>query len=161
MFSASRFLGSERLSCPPPPIKQGVYSNGECTLVKLVLDLSPQKASPFLSEPKTSPNKKVPLSLGLRSAETNTNDQNENNDDDYRPTVLRDSRYVLVVSQYSQKEEFNFTIKAYSSIRTTLTQLPPLIPPESSSTSRYLKVIIIRCWQAKGSPANRPPSVCR
>ena len=32
------FEGSSRVCCPQPPTKQGVYSNGECTLVKVRLD---------------------------------------------------------------------------------------------------------------------------
>eukprot|EP00921_Rhytidocystis_pertsovi_P002899 GHVQ01004863.1.p1 GENE.GHVQ01004863.1~~GHVQ01004863.1.p1 ORF type:complete len:1054 (+),score=108.54 GHVQ01004863.1:196-3357(+) len=77
--------GYERVTCPPPPAKQGVYSNGECTLVKLVVG-------------------------------GNTSD------------ALHTLDYVLVVSQYSQKDEFNFTLKVYSHVNTSLRQLPPLVP---------------------------------
>lgn len=55
--------------------------------------------------------------------------------------VLTSRKFVLVVSQYSQKDEFNFTIKVYSRVHTTLTQLPPLIPPTSGAwISCYRKV---------------------
>lgn len=105
-------LGSERVACPPPPTKQGIYSNGECTLVK------------------------------LRISETNNKTAEMKNDGDSTP-VFCNREFVLVVSQYSQKDEFNFTIKVYSRVHTTLTQLPSLISPNSGWISCYRKVLEI------------------
>uniref|UniRef100_A0A0G4GVB9 Calpain catalytic domain-containing protein n=1 Tax=Chromera velia CCMP2878 TaxID=1169474 RepID=A0A0G4GVB9_9ALVE len=87
--------GSERVSCPPPPAKQGVYSNGECTLVKL-------------------------KALGEGEEALKTLD------------------FVLVVSQYSQKDEFSFTLKVFSHLHTVLRELPPAVPSAWAKQSRYL-----------------------
>lgn len=55
--------------------------------------------------------------------------QNIEND----PDVLRNIDYVLIVSQYSQKEEFNFTIKVFSHTHLSLYEIPPLLPDNYSS----------------------------
>ncbi|KAF8817670.1 calpain family cysteine protease domain-containing protein, partial [Cardiosporidium cionae] len=43
------FSGNERVTCPPPPEKQGVYSNGECSLVKLHISREKLKEQPVQS----------------------------------------------------------------------------------------------------------------
>ncbi|XP_053992317.1 uncharacterized protein LOC128883708 isoform X2 [Hylaeus volcanicus] len=114
-----------RLCCPVPPVIQGVYTNGECILMKLIVDLSSKsKIVPVTRD-------HLPSSLPLSSFDHSDKQRNS--------LVLKNTEYVLVVSQYSQKEEFNFTIKTYSPVKTTISELPPLIPTEALQISRYLK----------------------
>jgi hypothetical protein len=94
--------------------------------VKLLVDLS--------TKSKMVPTTRDNLSSSLPLSAFDHSDMQRNS------LVLKNTEYVLVVSQYSQKEEFNFTIKTYSPVKITLSELPPLIPTEAIQISRYLKV---------------------
>ncbi|KEP64547.1 UNVERIFIED_CONTAM: calpain family cysteine protease domain-containing protein [Hammondia hammondi] len=124
---------SERATCPPPPAKQGVYSNGECTLVKLRVhphvfrDVFARHASDedsrFPSDNSAEHEEKGKEAAGSRPPLPGFEGHQ----------LLDASEFVLVVSQYSQKDEFNFTIKVYGHVHSCLTQLPPLLPTDAQS----------------------------
>lgn len=79
--------GGSRVACPPPPTKQGVYSNGECTLVKIRLDPK------VLSAAAAASDRQQQQQQGCRADRNNA----------LTPSLLTALDYVLVVSQYSQK----------------------------------------------------------
>ncbi|PHJ20197.1 calpain family cysteine protease domain-containing protein, partial [Cystoisospora suis] len=133
---------NERVACPPPPAKQGVYSNGECTLVKLRVhpkvfkNLLPSKTGRNEAKPQDKQERngggKEEEANGIRrhSKQKDSGGKGQRSSSSH---LLDATDYVLVVSQYSQKDEFNFTIKVYGHIQLNLTQLPPLLPPDTQS----------------------------
>ncbi|SOV24656.1 calpain [Plasmodium sp. DRC-Itaito] len=193
--------GNNRIICPLFPIKQGIYSNGECTFIKLIIGGKDDLMSiNMMSESKKEMNKNniqnventknsenikkgVNMNNMLNNVQKgnsthssgknnnviiandqtnnmipnrnnnhhrdNNNHHRDNNDhhgdNDYNcvndekqnfendPDVLRNVDYVLIVSQYSQKEEFNFTLKVFSHTHLSLYEIPPLFPDNYSS----------------------------
>ncbi|CBZ49585.1 hypothetical protein NCLIV_000790 [Neospora caninum Liverpool] len=136
---------SERATCPPPPAKQGVYSNGECTLVKL--RVHPHVFRDLFLSRHSSEDSRLASREGRQEDEGRTRDPGNGEENRGQETssarpplpgyeglqLLDASEFVLVVSQYSQKDEFNFTIKVYGHVHSSLTQLPPLLPPDAQS----------------------------
>ncbi|KAL8274106.1 hypothetical protein Esti_001948 [Eimeria stiedai] len=125
--------GLARVACPPPPAKQGVYSNGECTLVKIRLDPAvlfgaaapAPSAAAELPAAAAASQQQQPMLLqqGGSKAEREA----------FAYNLQKALNYVLVVSQYSQKDEFNFTMKVFSHIPASLDPLPPLFEPNWNS----------------------------
>lgn len=84
--------GRERLACPSIPTKPGIYSNGECTLLKIRLD------------PKTLTER--PGGGDVRESAKTTEERGTR--------LLRALEYVLVVSQYSQKARRKYFSRPFS-----------------------------------------------
>ncbi|WBY58823.1 calpain [Plasmodium yoelii yoelii] len=121
--------GKDRIVCPLFPIKQGIYSNGECTFTKLVIGGEENIAQKGKSDKsKVDNNKKE--NLAKRSNETEECQDNEQE-------TLRNVDFVLIVSQYSQKDEFNFTLKVFSHTHLSIYELPQLLT--DSYESLYFK----------------------
>ncbi|CRH00735.1 calpain, putative [Plasmodium relictum] len=109
--------GKDRIICPLFPIKQGIYSNGECTFTKLVIGGVEDN-----------------FNYDVKKQKNNTsNENNFNSSLDSEQEFLRNVDFVLIVSQYSQKEEFNFTLKVFSHTHLSLYELPPLLPENYES----------------------------
>ena len=104
--------GSTRVACPPPPAKQGVYSNGECTLVKVRLD---PKALCAAAAGTTNAVEGAAAAAGNSSSRVDGNPaaaqqqqlqqqgKAKTEKDAFGSSLLKALDYVLVVSQYSQK----------------------------------------------------------
>ncbi|CAD2108963.1 calpain, putative [Plasmodium vinckei petteri] len=121
--------GKDRIVCPLFPIKQGIYSNGECTFTKLVIggeENIAQKGK--LDKSKDDNNKKEKLAKRSNEAEEGQDNEQE---------ILRNVDFVLIVSQYSQKDEFNFTLKVFSHTHLSIYELPQLLT--DSYESLYFK----------------------
>ncbi|KAL8450454.1 hypothetical protein Emed_002542 [Eimeria media] len=144
--------GLTRVACPPPPAKQGVYSNGECTLVKIRLDpavlfgsaaaaseLSDAAAAAAATQQQQQQQQMMLMQQGGSKAEREA----------FACNLQKALNYVLVVSQYSQKDlrvaqdEFNFTMKVFSHIPASLEPLPPLFEPNWNSV--YLMAGALVC----------------
>ncbi|CRG93981.1 calpain, putative [Plasmodium gallinaceum] len=110
--------GKDRIICPLFPIKQGIYSNGECTFTKLVIGGIEDNYNYDVKKQKNT---------------TSFNENNFNVSLESEQEVLRNVDFVLIVSQYSQKEEFNFTLKVFSHTHLSLYELPPLMPENYES----------------------------
>lgn len=101
-----------RLVCPSHPAHQGVYSNGECTLLKI--------------------NVRRPVIYTLnRTADSSSLSGGEivNPSTTLIPVknVLSGPTLLLVVSQYSQKATFNFSVTAFSKVRVQLSEIPQTV----------------------------------
>lgn len=187
--------GNDRIICPLFPIKQGIYSNGECTFIKLIIGGKDDLTSiNMMYDSKKEKNKsntqnvencknveniinntvnmnnmynvdnvdnvnnvdnmynmynvdnaitnvqkengtynKEKYNNNIVTSKDRTNVNNEKQNIENDPDVLRNIDYVLIVSQYSQKEEFNFTIKVFSHTHLSLYEIPPLLPDNYSS----------------------------
>eukprot|EP00923_Selenidium_pygospionis_P035191 GHVN01061360.1.p1 GENE.GHVN01061360.1~~GHVN01061360.1.p1 ORF type:complete len:1429 (-),score=298.29 GHVN01061360.1:269-4216(-) len=107
--------GQGRVACPPPPVKQGVYSNAECTLVKLEIDTNKNPDDAPLGQP-----------VGMAGALDGYGEGGN--------PPLAGQNFALVVSQYSQKDEFNFTLRVYSHVPVSVSPLPSLFSSDWRST---------------------------
>eukprot|EP01071_Lankesteria_metandrocarpae_P014924 Lankesteria_metandrocarpae@DN9152_c0_g1_i1.p1 len=112
--------GSERVYCPAPPVRQGVYSNGECTLVKLVIAKNGNKLRRTSSPDAFDTAAAAEPEAAVQQYNTGAQHQARGVE---KPLSGRD--FVLVVSQYSHREEFNFTMRVHSHVRTSITRLSP------------------------------------
>ncbi|CAA9988918.1 calpain, putative [Plasmodium knowlesi strain H] len=134
--------GKDRIVCPLFPIKQGIYSNGECTFTKLVIGGEDECINNYLM--KKSSSRKDPCDTfqsGHPNNVTGGNIQNSNDNGNMngnasgegQQEILRIVDFVLIVSQYSQKEEFNFTLKVFSHTHLSIYELPPMLPENYDS----------------------------
>ncbi|ANQ08893.1 Uncharacterized protein PCOAH_00032680 [Plasmodium coatneyi] len=138
--------GKDRIICPLFPIKQGIYSNGECTFTKLVIGGEDECINNFLM--KKSSSKKDPSDApqggnpnNMAGGHTHSNNDNvnvnanasANTSGESQQEILRIVDFVLIVSQYSQKEEFNFTLKVFSHTHLSIYELPPMLPENYDS----------------------------
>ncbi|GAW81633.1 hypothetical protein, conserved [Plasmodium gonderi] len=136
--------GKDRIICPLFPIKQGIYSNGECTFTKLVIGGEDEYTNNYIMKNCPSKNDTVTDTATACAAATSTSPAHKvgnvdvggfgiqgnemNASEDIEQGTLRNIDFVLIVSQYSQKEEFNFTLKVFSHTHLSLYELPPLLP---------------------------------
>ncbi|SBT79531.1 calpain, putative [Plasmodium malariae] len=116
--------GKDRIICPLFPIKQGIYSNGECTFTKLVIG-GEDKESNVDHDIKMG-NSKGDVITASNKGE-NSGGIILNSSIDSEQEIMRNIDFVLIVSQYSQKEEFNFTLKVFSHTHLSIYELPPLL----------------------------------
>ncbi|SBT36950.1 calpain, putative (Pcalp) [Plasmodium ovale wallikeri] len=121
--------GKDRIICPLFPIKQGVYSNGECTFTKLIIG-GEESYTEYDKEGKRS-KRGTTNSKGGGIGREGGNDLNFSQENEQE--TLRNLDFVIIVSQYSQKEEFNFTLKVFSHTHLSLYELPPLLPDNYES----------------------------
>ncbi|EUD68712.1 hypothetical protein C922_01112 [Plasmodium inui San Antonio 1] len=134
--------GRDRIICPLFPIKQGIYSNGECTFTKLVIGGEDECINNYLVE-KSSSKRKDPSdepqggnadnTAGGPPHSNNNDSVNVNSSGENQQEILRIVDFVLIVSQYSQKEEFNFTLKVFSHTHLSIYELPPMLPKNYAS----------------------------
>ncbi|KMZ85948.1 hypothetical protein PVBG_03413 [Plasmodium vivax Brazil I] len=136
--------GKDRIVCPLFPIKQGIYSNGECAFTKLVIGGEDEcfnnylvNKSPSKKDPSDAPKGGDPNHTEEGHTHSNNDSVNVNSSGESQPEILRIVDFVLIVSQYSQKEEFNFTLKVFSHTHLSIYELPPMLP--ESYDSLYFK----------------------
>ncbi|KJP87917.1 hypothetical protein AK88_02351 [Plasmodium fragile] len=132
--------GKDRIICPLFPIKQGIYSNGECTFTKVVIGGEDEcinnylvKKSSSKKDPPDEPQGGNPNNMAGGHTQSNNENVNVNSTGDSQQEILRIIDFVLIVSQYSQKEEFNFTLKVFSHTHLSLYELPPMLPENYDS----------------------------
>lgn len=97
------YEGNSRVSCPPPPAKQGVYSNGECTLVKVRLDPKALHAGTGAAATTAVAGGNVTEAATEQQLQQQQQAKNAVDKPAAASNLLRALDYVLVVSQYSQK----------------------------------------------------------
>eukprot|EP01053_Blabericola_migrator_P013316 Blabericola_migrator_1__13315@NODE_935_length_5982_cov_124_245309_g650_i0_p1_GENE_NODE_935_length_5982_cov_124_245309_g650_i0NODE_935_length_5982_cov_124_245309_g650_i0_p1_ORF_typecomplete_len1432_score233_59Peptidase_C2/PF00648_21/9_7e70Calpain_III/PF01067_22/0_76Calpain_III/PF01067_22/2_6e14Calpain_III/PF01067_22/7_1e03_NODE_935_length_5982_cov_124_245309_g650_i04214716 len=134
------YASDKRLCCPIAAVQQGVYSNGECTLLRIRVR-RPRVYSHTLGAEALMEWKELAKQhshsdgAGLGPPPGATQPQIiDPSCVGGLPPIIEEKDLMLVVSQYSQKGTFNFTLKLHGSVPMKLVEIPPLVPSKEWTT---------------------------